>query len=100
MSDAALVSFLLKLFAEDFVKMCAHELQWGDLTEDVIMEIGCGTALPCCKAILKLFPGVKALIAVDEERTAFRRTTVTDRRIRFHIGNILKWFVYSSLILF
>ncbi|GFY74297.1 hypothetical protein TNIN_52641 [Trichonephila inaurata madagascariensis] len=61
LSDEALVSFLNKLFAEDFVKMCAHEFQWEDLKEDVIMEIGCGTELPCCKAILKLFPGVKAL---------------------------------------
>ncbi|GFR00014.1 hypothetical protein TNCT_537071 [Trichonephila clavata] len=94
MSDAALISFLLKMFAEHFIKMCANDIQWGNLLGDVVMEIGFGAELSCCKAILKLFPHVKILIEVNEEMTAFRRRTIRDRRVGFHIGSILNRFVY------
>ncbi|GFQ71967.1 jhamt [Trichonephila clavata] len=58
-----------------FIKSCADEFQWKDLSEDVVMDIGCGHELNCCKAILMQFPEVKALIAVDNNRTVLKKHT-------------------------
>ncbi|GFQ93320.1 jhamt [Trichonephila clavata] len=71
-----------------FIKSCADEFQWKDLSEDVVMDIGCGHELNCCKAILMQFPEVKALIAVDNNRTVLKKTHFRDRRIRFCFGDI------------
>ncbi|GFQ88764.1 jhamt [Trichonephila clavata] len=56
---------LLCRYSEDFVKLCAQEFQWKDLSKDVIMDIGCGNEFRCCKFILGEFPDVSALVAID-----------------------------------
>ncbi|GFQ70135.1 jhamt, partial [Trichonephila clavata] len=71
-----------------FVRRCAEEFQWKDLSEDVVMDIGCGDELNCCKAILMQFPDVRALIAVDKESTVFQTVHFRHRRIQFVVGDI------------
>ncbi|GFR33922.1 jhamt [Trichonephila clavata] len=71
-----------------FVRRCADEFQWKDLSEDVVMDIGCGDELNCCKAILMQFPDVRALIAVDKESTVFQQAHFRDGRIQFCVGDI------------
>ncbi|GFQ71226.1 jhamt [Trichonephila clavata] len=51
--------------SEDFVKLCAQEFQWRDLSRDVVMDINCGNEFYCCKFILEEFPDVSALVAID-----------------------------------
>ncbi|GFQ67272.1 jhamt, partial [Trichonephila clavata] len=68
--------------------MCAEEFQWKDLSEDVVMDIGCGVQLNCCKAILMQFPGVRALIAVDKDSTVYEKAHFRERRIQFCVGDI------------
>ncbi|GFR00019.1 jhamt [Trichonephila clavata] len=70
-----------------FVKRCADEFQWKDLSKDVVMDIGCGDELHCCKAILMQFPDVRELIAVDKESTVFQ-TAHFRNRIEFCVGDI------------
>ncbi|GFQ71968.1 jhamt [Trichonephila clavata] len=70
-----------------FIKSCADEFQWKDLSEDVVMDIGCGHELNCCKAIVMQFPEVKELIAVDKESTVFE-TARFRNRIEFCVGDI------------
>ncbi|GFQ86786.1 jhamt [Trichonephila clavata] len=74
-------------FSIQFVQRCADEFQWEDLSEDVVMDIGCGHELNCCKAIMMQFPEVKALIAVDKESTVFE-TERFRNRIEFCVGDI------------
>ncbi|GFR03056.1 jhamt [Trichonephila clavata] len=76
-------------YSKKFIKRCADEFHWKDLSQDVIMDIGCGAELNCCKAILLQFPEVRALIAVDKDSTVFQKAHFIDRRIEFCIGDIL-----------
>ncbi|GFR00022.1 jhamt [Trichonephila clavata] len=71
-----------------FVQRCADEFQWKDLSEDVVMDIGCGEELNCCKAILMQFPEVKELIAVDQEITTFLTAHIINK-VEFCVGDIL-----------
>ncbi|GFQ95927.1 jhamt [Trichonephila clavata] len=71
-----------------FIKKCADEFQWKDLSEDVVMDIGCGHELNCCKAIMTQFPEVKALIAVDHNSTVFKKAQFRDTKIQFVVGDI------------
>ncbi|GFQ72912.1 jhamt, partial [Trichonephila clavata] len=71
-----------------FIKKCADEFQWKDLSEDVVMDIGCGHELNCCKAIMMQFPEVKALIAVDHNSTVFKRHNSGIQRFSFVVGDI------------
>ncbi|GFR23524.1 jhamt [Trichonephila clavata] len=75
-------------YSKKFVKRCADEFHWEDLSEHVVMDIGCGAELNCCKAILMQFPDVRALIAVDKENTVFQQAHIRDRRIQFCVGDI------------
>ncbi|GFT97483.1 hypothetical protein TNCV_386651 [Trichonephila clavipes] len=83
----------------EFVKRCADEFHWKDLSEDVVMDIGCGAELNCCKAILERFPDVRALIAVDKETTVFQIAHFRERRIQFCVGDVLERFVDLLLVL-
>ncbi|GFR27176.1 jhamt [Trichonephila clavata] len=85
-------------FSIQFVQRCADEFQWKDLSEDVVMDIGCGDELNCCKAIMMQFPEVKALIAVDKESTVFE-TERFRNRIEFYVGDIQERFVDLLLVL-
>ncbi|GFR06252.1 jhamt [Trichonephila clavata] len=82
-----------------FVKRCIEKFHWKDLSEDVVMDIGCGDELNCCKAILKRFPNVRALIAVDKESTVFQTAKFRHRRIEFCVGDIEERFVDVLLVL-
>ncbi|GFR14757.1 jhamt [Trichonephila clavata] len=73
-----------------FVKRFADEFQWQDLSEDVVMDIGCGDKLNCCIALLSQFPNVRAIIAVDKESTVFQMAQVRHRRIQYCVGDILE----------
>ncbi|PRD35481.1 UNVERIFIED_CONTAM: jhamt [Trichonephila clavipes] len=75
-------------YSTEFIKRCAEEFHWKDLSEDVVMDIGCGVEMNCCKAILMQFPDVRALIAVDKESTVFQQAHFRERRIHPCVGNI------------
>ncbi|GFY71591.1 hypothetical protein TNIN_53081, partial [Trichonephila inaurata madagascariensis] len=92
MAQSSLSSRTTELYisSTQFVKWCAEEFQWKDLSEDVIMDIGCGVEMNCCKAILTQFPDVRALIAVDKQSTVFQQAHFRDRRISSCVGNILE----------
>ncbi|GFY74296.1 hypothetical protein TNIN_52631 [Trichonephila inaurata madagascariensis] len=89
-SSLSLRTSVLPNCSTQFVKWCAEEFQWKDLSEDVIMDIGCGVEMNCCKAILTQFPDVRTLIAVNKESTVFEQAHFTDRRINSCVGNILE----------
>ncbi|GFR16012.1 jhamt [Trichonephila clavata] len=69
-----------------------------DLSEDVVMDIGCGHELNCCKAIMMQFPEVKALIAVDKESTVFESERFRNR-IEFCVGDIQESLLILLLVL-
>ncbi|GFR29318.1 jhamt [Trichonephila clavata] len=75
-------------YSRKFVKRCADVFHWEDLSEHVVMDIGCGAELNCCHAILVQFPRVRALIAVDKESTVFQKALLEGRRIHFCVGDI------------
>ncbi|GFQ66694.1 jhamt [Trichonephila clavata] len=74
-------------YSKKLVKRCADEFHWKDLSEDVVMDIGCGAELNCCKAILMQFPEARALIAVDKS-AVFQEAHFRDGRIQFCVGDI------------
>ncbi|GFQ71974.1 jhamt [Trichonephila clavata] len=86
-SSSSLETFAHYDFSIQFVQRCADEFQWKDLSEDVVMDIGCGDELNCCKAIIIQFPEVKALIAVDTDSTVFETARFMNR-IEFCVGDI------------
>ncbi|KAF8778072.1 Juvenile hormone acid O-methyltransferase like protein [Argiope bruennichi] len=47
-----------------FLKEASAKLGWDDLSEDVVMDIGCGTG-NASTTLLELFPNVKKIIAID-----------------------------------
>ncbi|GFY37725.1 hypothetical protein TNIN_462381 [Trichonephila inaurata madagascariensis] len=89
-SSFSLQTTVLPNCSTQFVKWCTEEFQWKDLSEDVIMDIGCGVEMNCCKAILTQFPDVRTLVAVDRESTVFQQAHFRDRRINSCVGNILE----------
>ncbi|GBN14942.1 hypothetical protein AVEN_267159-1 [Araneus ventricosus] len=50
--------------AEWFLKEASETLDWEDLSEDVVMDIGCGTGKSSA-TFLELFPNVQKVIAID-----------------------------------
>ncbi|GFY59640.1 hypothetical protein TNIN_368671 [Trichonephila inaurata madagascariensis] len=89
-SSLSLQTTELHISSTQFVKWCAKEFQWKDLSEDVIMDIGCGVEMNCCKAVLTQFPDVRALIAVDKESTVFEQAHFRDKELISCVGNILE----------
>ncbi|GFQ71693.1 hypothetical protein TNCT_516601 [Trichonephila clavata] len=52
--------------AREFIKRCKTELNWKDLSNDIVMDIGCGVYLLCCRALLEEFPRMGCLLAGDK----------------------------------
>ncbi|GFT54834.1 hypothetical protein NPIL_440501 [Nephila pilipes] len=77
----------LYIYDVKFVKTCADEFKWKDLSRDVVMNIGWGANQYCCKAILHEFPDINTLIAVDE-RVVPNQATLTHEKIQLINGNI------------
>ncbi|GFU05972.1 hypothetical protein NPIL_148281, partial [Nephila pilipes] len=80
-----------RLGCVQFIKNCAKVFHWKDLSEDVIMDIGCGEEMNCCNTMLEEYPNVKGIIAVDNELAVYR--FVQTRRIdKIHacLGDIEK----------
>ncbi|GFU06144.1 hypothetical protein NPIL_197761 [Nephila pilipes] len=72
------------------VRQCAAEYGWSDLSQDTVMDVGCGSKLNVCNVILKEFPEVKALIAVEKGPSVFQKLKRIDKRIKCSTINILK----------
>ncbi|GFT35011.1 uncharacterized protein NPIL_394151 [Nephila pilipes] len=51
---------------EEFINMCGTKLNWKNLSNVIVMDVGCGNVFDCCKAILQQFPDVGHLIALDK----------------------------------
>ncbi|GFS43531.1 hypothetical protein NPIL_170091 [Nephila pilipes] len=81
-SGIGLNAVLPYLEALHFVRSCASEFH----SDDVVMDVGCGPEMYCCKAVLEVFPQVKSLIAVDSEQR-LQNAERTDIIMPF-IGNI------------
>ncbi|XP_055945557.1 juvenile hormone acid O-methyltransferase-like [Argiope bruennichi] len=48
-----------------FIDHCKDTFGWSDLTDDVIMDVGCGEEGLCGKSMLEKFPDVSAIIGID-----------------------------------
>ncbi|GFV00603.1 uncharacterized protein TNCV_915431 [Trichonephila clavipes] len=51
--------------AREFIMRCKTELKWEDLSEDFVMDIGCGVHFLCCRALLEKFPLIFCVLATD-----------------------------------
>ncbi|GFR28661.1 jhamt [Trichonephila clavata] len=51
--------------AREFITRCKTELNWEDLSEDTVMDIGCGSDFLCSRALLEKFPRMGCLLAID-----------------------------------
>ncbi|GFX56081.1 hypothetical protein TNCV_1954011 [Trichonephila clavipes] len=51
--------------AREFITRCKTELDWEDLSADMVMDIGCGKDFSCTKALLEKFPQMGCLLAID-----------------------------------
>ncbi|GFS54387.1 hypothetical protein TNIN_409691 [Trichonephila inaurata madagascariensis] len=51
--------------AREFITRCKTELNWEDLSEDTVMDIGCGKDFLCSRALLEKFPQIGCLLAID-----------------------------------
>ncbi|GFT36432.1 hypothetical protein NPIL_185801, partial [Nephila pilipes] len=74
--------------AADFVNECVLEFRWTDLSNDLIMDVGCGHDFNCCNFILKEFPDIKYLVAIDNDPSVFENADYIDERIYCCVGNI------------
>ncbi|GFT54826.1 hypothetical protein NPIL_440471 [Nephila pilipes] len=72
----------------EFLKKCAAEFRWNDLSKDYVMDIGCGAEMGFSKALLKEYPKVSALVAVDKEPTVFLKAGPFDQRLHLCVGDI------------
>ncbi|GFU07209.1 hypothetical protein TNCV_4946801 [Trichonephila clavipes] len=50
----------------EFITRCQTELNWEDLSDDTVMDIGCGTHFLCIRALLEKFPRMGCLVASDK----------------------------------
>ncbi|GFS40867.1 hypothetical protein TNIN_22671, partial [Trichonephila inaurata madagascariensis] len=51
--------------ARRFITRCEIELDWEDLSDDTIMDMGCGIHFSCTRALLEKFPRIGCLVAID-----------------------------------
>lgn len=49
----------------DFLLKSSSILDWGNLTNEVVMDVGCGPGNTSCKCIISIFPNVRRIIGVD-----------------------------------
>ncbi|CAL1273976.1 unnamed protein product [Larinioides sclopetarius] len=75
---------------EKFVKLCASTFGWEDLSEDIVMDLGCGKGLHCARALLENFPNVKSIIALDGNPKELEGITFKSPRITQVLADILK----------
>ncbi|GFU36082.1 hypothetical protein NPIL_377991, partial [Nephila pilipes] len=76
-------------YASLFVQECTFEFGWRDLSKDIVMDVGSGRNLNCSNVILKEFPDVRALIAIDKDQSVFETPDHVDERISCYVANIL-----------
>ncbi|GBN69597.1 hypothetical protein AVEN_244132-1 [Araneus ventricosus] len=75
---------------EKFVKLCASTFGWEDLSEDTVMDVGCGKGLYCARTVLENFPNVKSIIALDGSPAQLEGITFKSPRITRLLADILK----------
>ncbi|GFR28662.1 jhamt [Trichonephila clavata] len=50
----------------EFIERCITELDWEDLSDHTVMDIGCGDNFLCIRALLEEFPRIGCLLATDK----------------------------------
>ncbi|GFS54392.1 hypothetical protein TNIN_409711 [Trichonephila inaurata madagascariensis] len=82
--------------ARELIARCITELNWEDLSEDTVMDIGCGGFFLCTRALLEKFPRMGCLLAVDKFRTIsneikedeFFAEYFRNNSLQFHLADI------------
>ncbi|XP_055945933.1 juvenile hormone acid O-methyltransferase-like [Argiope bruennichi] len=74
----------------DFLLASASILNWGNLTNKVVMDVGCGPGNTSCSWFLMLFPAVKGLIGIDvqEEMIGLAKILNPHPKIEFMVADI------------
>ncbi|GFX56056.1 HTH_Tnp_Tc3_2 domain-containing protein [Trichonephila clavipes] len=88
--------------ARKFIKRCETELDWEDLSDDTIMDIGCGDHFLCTRALLEKFPRIGCLVAIDtvdvmsEEimEDEFFAEYFRKKILQFRLLDITDWKIY------
>ncbi|GFT77548.1 hypothetical protein NPIL_20011 [Nephila pilipes] len=84
--------------ARDFITRCKIEFKWEDLSNHLVMDIGCGAFFYCTRAILEQFPEVACVVPIDRNAHIIKlersfgedfEIRLRDARIQFHPVDIL-----------
>ncbi|GFX67912.1 uncharacterized protein TNCV_1974141 [Trichonephila clavipes] len=77
--------------AKRFLELISSKFEWDDLSDDIVMDIGCGNPkIKFCDLLLGLFPKVKKVIAIDKKShlIAYIKCGKKDPKIDFEYGDI------------
>ncbi|GFR26105.1 uncharacterized protein TNCT_683451 [Trichonephila clavata] len=77
--------------AKRFLELISSKFGWGDLSDDIVMDIGCGNPkIKFCDLLLGLFPKVKKVIAIDKKShlIAYIKCGKKNPKIDFEYGDI------------
>lgn len=59
--------------ARVFIERCKSELNWEDLSNDTVMDVGCGYFFYSTRALLEKFENIECLIAIDKTPSIMNR---------------------------
>ncbi|KAF8778074.1 Juvenile hormone acid O-methyltransferase like protein [Argiope bruennichi] len=68
-------------------------LRWGDLSGELVMDIGCGMGYMSTKCILQRFPRVSEIVAIDKDPYCIHRSQMefkndSYKKVKFHCISI------------
>ncbi|CAL1275211.1 unnamed protein product, partial [Larinioides sclopetarius] len=77
-------------------KMFLSSLRWGDLSGELVMDVGCGLGNMSTKCILQRFPRVSKIVAIDKDPYCIQRSKdefkhETFKKAKFHCASITDW---------
>ncbi|GFY11691.1 uncharacterized protein TNCV_2539731 [Trichonephila clavipes] len=77
--------------AHEFINRCKTELNWEDLSNDTLMDIGCGAHFLCTRALLEKFPRMGCLFATDKYRVISKKIMEDEFFAEYFRNSILQF---------
>ncbi|GIY97606.1 methyltransf_25 domain-containing protein [Caerostris extrusa] len=77
-----------------FLKVIAEKFQWIDLSDDTVMDVGCGNPkIKFTDLLIERFPNVKQVIAVDKKAglIEFLKCRIRHSEIHYQFADIEDW---------
>ncbi|GFX56013.1 hypothetical protein TNCV_1953331 [Trichonephila clavipes] len=91
--------------ARIFIERCETELDWENLSDDTIMDMGCGAYFSCTRALLEKFPQIGCLVAIDANNVMseeimedeFFAEYFRKKILQFRLVDITNWNVLQQI---